>query len=368
MLATISNLDQRLQKIGFIKTDSKLKEGHYFISGNNVIILLPDSLYKNNQREQFLKLTLQPKLIDFDPEYKKVGMPSSAGGLTFRGSQIKLIAKIGAAPGKTSTNKGNQFEDELLEDFKLYQSEKYTFKYTDFMSEFIQKDIKHAVIKKAEKTGGENTPRPILMTGKELYISVKGGGKTFDVGDALADLKVHTEKSQYNISCKYGETVSFFNAGVGRIFPAAEFTSGKFSSPMAYPLLNLFGIDYSKFIGVFLNYKESAGLKVAPKDYAKSKADPQKISEFLKSGIGMGYYLVHKHKDNSVSSYLVDQNFLNRASKITSDIIVEYPVGGSAKRVDIKVETELFKFKFNFRPKSGGVFPTHLMCDYSFKH
>jgi hypothetical protein len=63
------------------------------------------------------------------------------------------------------------------------------------------------------------------------------------------------------------------------------------------------------------------------------------------------------------------ESFLEQASNITTNLTIEYPVGGSAKRIDIKLETKLYELNFNIRSKAAGVtFPTHIMCDYKFKH
>ena len=64
------------------------------------------------------------------------------------------------------------------------------------------------------------------------------------------------------------------------------------------------------------------------------------------------------------------ESFLTEASTITSpELTIYYPVGGSAKRIDIKLETKMYELNFNIRSKAAGVtYPTHIMCDYKFKH
>ncbi len=64
------------------------------------------------------------------------------------------------------------------------------------------------------------------------------------------------------------------------------------------------------------------------------------------------------------------EKFLEEAATITSSSMkILYPVGGSAKRIDIKLETKLYELNFNIRSKAAGVtYPTHIMCDYKFKH
>ena len=39
----------------------------------------------------------------------------------------------------------------------------------------------------------------------------------------------------------------------------------------------------------------------------------------------------------------------------------------AGKRVDIDIETPFITLKINIRNKQGGVYPSHIMCDYTFK-
>ena len=49
-------------------------------------------------------------------------------------------------------------------------------------------------------------------------------------------------------------------------------------------------------------------------------------------------------------------------------MIVKYPAPGTAKRVDVMIDTPKFDFKLNFRNKQGGIMPSHIMCDYQIVH
>jgi len=71
-----------------------------------------------------------------------------------------------------------------------------------------------------------------------------------------------------------------------------------------------------------------------------------------------------------VHLFVMTEKFLQEASTITSsNLTILYPVGGSAKRIDIKLETKLYELNFNIRSKAAGItYPTHIMCDYKFKH
>jgi hypothetical protein len=91
------------------------------------------------------------------------------------------------------------------------------------------------------------------------------------------------------------------------------------------------------------------------------------LERFIRTVIGHGYALVHEHNDHSIDYYEITPKFLDKASNVISNITVLYPKGGSAKRVDIKVETDIFKLNFNIRNKQGGILPSHIMCDYKIK-
>ena len=39
----------------------------------------------------------------------------------------------------------------------------------------------------------------------------------------------------------------------------------------------------------------------------------------------------------------------------------------AGKRVDIEIDTPNITLKINIRNKQGGVYPSHIMCDYIFK-
>ena len=39
----------------------------------------------------------------------------------------------------------------------------------------------------------------------------------------------------------------------------------------------------------------------------------------------------------------------------------------AGKRIDVEIDTPFIALKFNIRNKQGGVYPSHIMCDYTFK-
>ena len=72
--------------------------------------------------------------------------------------------------------------------------------------------------------------------------------------------------------------------------------------------------------------------------------------------------MVHR-KGKKVEFYEMTASRMRKASTIKS-IKILYPKTGEAKRIDIEVTTPLYIFKFNIRNKQGGLYPSHIMCDY----
>ena len=293
---------------------------------------------------------------------------SSAGWISFAGSPIIIVAKI---MGKV--NKGLSFEANLEKDLINLMNGVAAYNHPDFIKDFEDNYLKKSIIKDIENTGKKNTPRPLKMSGSQVYVSVKGGPKTYDIGESVADLIVRTTNNgkQFNLSLKYGSTVTFFNSGIQTIMTQEDFKKGTFDNPIARALIELFSIDEQRFIDVFKGYTGNTigSIKIkAEKKVETVKVDTKKLQEFIKTVIGKGYLLVHLDNQKRVHITEIDDAFLNSASKPVGDTVkIEYPVGGSAKRIDIRVETGKFFLNFNIRNKQGGIYPSHIMCDYKMK-
>ena len=100
-----------------------------------------------------------------------------------------------------------------------------------------------------------------------------------------------------------------------------------------------------------------------------NKIDKDKFFTLLKSFIGWGYILVHKHENGDIHYY--DLRTEDQMKKFIGDKIlnarIEYPKNYDIKRIDIFIELENIKLQLNIRSKNGGVYPTHLMSDYTIK-
>lgn len=374
--ANFTTLKKALTDTGLVQiSDPKKMDGHFIApksaTGKEFVIYLPSD-YSKKDRGTFLGGALASSLKSLKPKFLARHKGSSAGALTFTGSQCYIIAKLVASKGGGG-NKGIDFEKNLEKDFKNFIADKSDFIYKDFIYDYTSKLGKK--IKSVESVGGLNTPRPLSITGGELYVSVRGGARNENIGMGLADLMLTTvDDKKISLSLKYGSTVTFFNSGVGKIFNAEDFKNGDFSnSPIAEELFSLFGIDSTRFRNVFMNYRSPDPLAKkgkAEKDEVIIKptaSQKQKLENFIRTVIGHGYVLVHEHNDHSIDYYDMTPKFLNKAANIISDISILYPKGGSAKRVDIKVETDIFHLNFNIRNKQGGILPSHIMCDYKIK-
>lgn len=375
--ASVQSIKAALKKLKLIEiTNEKELNGHFISpkssSGKEFIIYLPEQ-YSKKDRSSFLENTLAPGLKEFKPRFDPRSNKSTAGALLFQGSQIYIIAKLMAAKGGGG-NKGIDFEKNLEKDFKLLLEDRSDYFYKDFINSFVR-EIQPDKIAKIESVGGLNTPRPLAVSGGKLYVSVRGGSRNENIGMGLADLMVHTIKGKkIPLSLKYGSTVTFFNSGVGKIFDSESFKKGDFSkNEISKSLIDLFEIDPIRFRNVFMNYQAPDPLAKrgkAEKDEVVVRLTQQKkqdLQDFIRTVIGHGYVLVHEHNDHSVDYYNITPKFLDKASKIISDVTILYPKGGSAKRIDIKVETEVFHLNFNIRNKQGGILPSHIMCDYKIK-
>ena len=126
----------------------------------------------------------------------------------------------------------------------------------------------------------------------------------------------------------------------------------------------MFGIDPILYAQTFNDYPHS---KKMPTVDVTSKCDKAAIQDLLQYAIGYGYWMVHGGV-GPVKMYKIDEQYMRRASTITGSVKLMY--GGSqgkGKRLDIHLESSVYKFMFNLRNKQSGLYPSHIMCDYKKK-
>lgn len=384
---SVETVTEALEKLGCVAISKafdfeKAKpKTFYFIPpstrGKEFLLYIPDS-YSKAQRPQVLT-DFAKKLAKFKATFVSTYNGSTRPAITFGGSMIYVSGKMIAAKGGKN-NKGNEFEDKLLADFVTYIEtgapfNAKSYNYPEFMDQFLGIMSKtKETIKSAKKVGQENTPRPLGITGDQLYVSVRGSGRATKIGAALSDINIVTNKRTIHLSCKYGSTVTFMNSGVGKFFPRDKFVKGKqadFSDlPHAMAIFRTFGIDPVKFQKVFTNYvepKPGEKKRKSEKEIVEFKPDKTRMENLIKTAIGYDYYLLHLDNKNHIHIQEMTESYLKTASTLASDTIqIQYPTKGSAKRVDMIVTTKKFRLKWNIRNKQAGIAPSHIMCDYEF--
>jgi len=274
---------------------------------------------------------------------------------------FKITEGEGSRGGRGSKSKGFSFEGEVTKDIETYIEEGETsanFKYPDFMKE-LHRDVlsKHENIQ-VLLAGGANTKRPLEFTDIGALI----GGRDLNIGSKVTDVTVTGDGKPYYLSLKFGGTVTFFNAGVSTIFTEDQFQKGKITNKSAKLILDMFGIDEKRFIEIFTSYEKGAKRAAKNKEIVTRKVKMKALLQMLVTGVGYGYYMVHR-KGKKVEFYEMSRRRMIDSAKVKS-VTILYPKPGSAKRLDIEVVTKLYIFKINIRNKQGGLYPSHIMCDY----
>lgn len=283
-----------------------------------------------------------------------------------QGTGWKVEVGDGSRGGRGTGNKGFQFEDQIVQDVEKYIEEGITadFKYKDMMKKLHVLALGKGENIVVKKVGEEDTKRPIVF-GDDVSAVI--GGRNLQIGEKISDVTVWVDGEPNYISAKTSGTVTFFNAGVRTIYTDDQFEQGKITNKDGKKLLNMLGIDEQRFIETFTGYDKATAQKARGKtqkdivDVSRT-ANKKALQRLLLTGIGYGFIMIHK-KGKTVETYKMTAGRMRRASTIQS-IKVLYPKKGEAKRIDIEVVTPIYIFKFNIRNKQGGLYPTHLMCDY----
>ena len=262
----------------------------------------------------------------------------------------------GYTKGLESKNKGNAFESEFIEGYQ-----------TEGFEEDIKKIVPYKELKSIHADGALNQKRPLNISGDSILLSPCTKGN-FNIGKTVTDVTLDTDKGPIYLSLKYGSSVTFCNAGIKTLFDKKFFEGG--TNKKAELFCDLFCLDQDRFREVFTNYTGVEGKRTKSQkesvDITKELADNDKFMDFLKSVIGYGFILVHKNKGHVEYHDLRTEKDLDSYIGRIKKAEILYPVDGKAKRIDIVVTIDKLEIKFNIRSKDGGLFPTHLMADYSF--
>lgn len=268
-------------------------------------------------------------------------------------------------------NRGLKFERDLSKDLGNYVTSRdpnYDYTYKTFMKDFIRDYLKDAKDIEIKDMGQLNQRRPLKFQGNNIFIK----GPITDLGSTVTDVTVVADGKDLHLSLKMGGTVTFFNSGVATIFTKTDLEKGTVTNSNGLALLKLLGIDPVKFANTFTSYDPKLAQKRAPKETVNvtTKVNKEKLKAFLASGVGYGFFLVHAAnatKDNVHTEYFGSKGD-TLAAVTPSSVKVLYPARGTAKRIDVEIQTPKFTFKVNIRNKQGGLYPSHIMCDYTVKH
>lgn len=286
---------------------------------------------------------------------------------TTKFSKISMKFGSGSAGGRGVQNKGNAYEGELAGAIdKWWKGEKLEDQSLLSTVEEISKlhNLKKSKTLEVKMVGELNNKRPFVYS-PEVLISSKIPVHNNNLGPVVTDITLISGKKEIYLSLKTGTTVTFFNSGVRTVLTPEEIKSGKIKNKDGLKILDMFNIENTLFCDIF-NGKLKKGYK---EDIWKTMTSKQKkaLKEFLKSGIGHGYTIVHK-LSGKTKVYTVDEEYMESAATPKSCIVYYGGKTGAGKRIDMEIETGHYILKLNIRDTQGADgYPTRMMCDYAYK-
>ena len=272
--------------------------------------------------------------------------------------------------GKKKVNLGIVFEKEFVERLEeCVSNKKCGGKYSKQASKLLQtvSKAKGSAVKKIVHAGGGNQKRPIVLSGKVPLIEPKQAVKH---GEKLTDITlVHANGSETYLSLKYGPSVTFINAGVAKDhFIQDEMKEGLVKSESGKAILDAFGIDNSKFCKVFNDYGKTGGKKPVDPHKETISFNSTLLKPLLQTAIGANYWMIHALENGKVFMWEVSKQRNTQYAKISGDATIFYGgIQGRGKRIDVQFSNQYFDFQMNIRNKQSGLYPSHIMLDYTSK-
>lgn len=285
---------------------------------------------------------------------------------------IKIKFGAGSAGNRGVKNRGNLFENtfanavrQCWDDDDCKNNDQQIRKAVDDLEKLFNFSKLKGLIVKEE--GDLNVRRPLKFSPGPFISSPTGG---LDIGRTVTDLTLHEAKTENQannsnvlgfLSLKLGNTTTFFNIGVKTILTKDEIMKGEVKNKDGLKLLNMFGIDNKTFCKIF-NGKLKRGIKTN----TFSKANKSYLREFLKSGIGFGYTVVHKLSNEIKVFKMTKQKMEQTATPLSCDIFYGGKTG-TGKRIDMEIRTKSYQLKINIRDTQGvDGYPTRIMGDFSY--
>jgi len=282
-------------------------------------------------------------------------------------SKITMKFGSGSSGGRGVQNKGNAYEGELAGAIqKWWNGEKID---DSKLEEAVNKIATLHNLKKYKKlevkmVGELNNKRPFVFTPKVL-ISSKIPITNNNLGPVVTDITLVLDgKKEIYLSLKAGGTVTFFNSGIRTVLSPQEIKTGRINNKEGLKILDMFNINDALFCDIFNgNLKKGYNEDIWKTMSSKQKRD---LKDFLISGVGHGYTIVHK-LTNRTEVYMVDESYMNDAATPKSCTVYYGGKTGTGKRIDMEIETGHYILKLNMRDTQGGDgYPTRMMCDYSY--
>tara|TARA_B100000686_G_C16799332_1_gene984807 strand:+ start:388 stop:1494 length:1107 start_codon:yes stop_codon:yes gene_type:complete len=186
--------------------------------------------------------------------------------------------------------------------------------------------------------------------------------------------------SEY-ISQKSSGLVTFINAGIQKdCLIENEIKACNIQSEKGLILLRTLGINPFWFSEVFNNYfyyDQTGDDKYILKIQKIAEIANESIS-FKNNNYNHSFYkgledLIKKSMGNgdSIISHIINGHEIVYKNKQKNLDLISYKSyygrkKGKSKGIDIEVITDKIVFTFNIRNKSGGIYPSHLMCDFKY--
>ena len=377
-----------LNESSFGKADYDKHNGKYRKAVIDILRTPGAELKLSNYGEDFITIT-DEMAVYFDEELSNTYVSYDRFNeilkkYNLKWSNIFKGAFSGYEKGLEGTNKGNAFEVTFAKNYEEIYQREIERQLNAEAGSFAPKNGMQSI----HSCGSLNNRRPLMMTNDGQI--VVGDSDIASTGDKVADVKVDTvgRRGTINLSLKSGTTVSFCNAGVSKLFPASsfakylederngilEYRGGSANGMTGNDLLQFFGIDPIKFADVFVQYrndkdsKKSKSAKKDEEDVTQLIASNPNFYKFVCSVIGYDYILIHELGPDIHCYDLKSQEDLDNFIGRLEYAKVLYPINGEAKRIDIVVKYSNIIIKFNIRNKQSGIFPSHLMSDYTILH
>lgn len=225
----------------------------------------------------------------------------------------------------------------------------------------------------------ENTRRPLKVENGKLKIDKN------DINN-ISDMRIHFNDDHHDIagtlfnsteyiSQKSTGLVTFINAGVQSTdcLPISDIQNNNIKSEKGKLILKTLGINENAFCDIFNNYHSGNIFKnINVADYNNTiinfnsnihdKLFEINLKRLIKKSMGDG--------NSIISHYINGGDKIYRIKDKKIDLISYHSYYGGklkkGKRIDVEVKTTDMIFKFNIRNKQGGIYPSHLMCDFKY--